>query len=123
MTTPRARSDAADRLTRVSGGLALLWGAVLLARGRDVWVAVDDRAPTRVDERALRVLGVRHLMQGGAQVVAPARFQRLFIAVDVAHAVSMVAVAAVDERRRRPALVSGAAAGALAWVSAAAYRW
>ncbi|MEP6630352.1 MAG: hypothetical protein ABJA89_07760 [Lapillicoccus sp.] len=123
MTTSRARTDAADRLTRVTGALGLMWGVVLMARGRDVWVAVDGRVPARVDELALPVLGVRHFMQGGAQVMAPGRFQRLFVGVDVAHALSMVAVAAVDERRRRPALVSGVAAGAIAWLSATAYRW
>ncbi len=121
LTSP-ASSGSADRLARLTGAAAVVWGGVLLVRGRDVWRAVDGRAPGEVDELALRFLGVRHLVQGGSQLLAPARFQQLFIGVDVVHALSMAAVAALDEPRRRPALLTGGAAAVTALLATAARR-
>jgi hypothetical protein len=60
------------------------------------------------------VLGCRHLAQGALQALAPARLQRLWVAVDVTHAVSMVVLAALDPGRRQPAIVSAAVAAASA---------
>lgn len=122
MPSVAARPAGAGRLARVAGAAAVLWGGLLLARGRDVWLAVDRRPPGEVDELAITVLGLRHLAQGGAQLVAPDRFHRVFVGVDVLHAASMVALAAVDEPRRRPALVSAAAAAAAALLAVAARR-
>lgn len=100
----------ADRLARVSGVAAAVWGGALLVRGRALWVAVDGREPDDVDRLAVGFLGLRHLVQGAVQAAEPGRFQRVGVAVDVVHAASMLALAAVDERRRRPALVSAGAA-------------
>lgn len=112
-----------DRLARATGVAAALWGAALLTAGRDVWFVVDGRVPSPGDEAAVRFLGARHLGQGMLQAAMPGRFQRLFVAVDVTHAVSMFWLAAADERRRRPALVSGSAAlGAAALTLAARWR-
>lgn len=121
-TTHRRDGAAADRLARLTGVVAVAWGGVLLVRGRDVWLAVDGRPPGELDELALRFLGLRHLVQGASQVVAPARFQRAFVAVDVLHAVSMAALAVVDEPRRRPALLTGGTAAVTALLAVAARR-
>jgi hypothetical protein len=103
-------SRDSDRLARASGVAAAVWGAALLAVGGRVWTVVAGRPPAEVDKRALRVLGARHLVQGVAQASAPALGQRFFAGVDAAHAASMVWLAVVDDRRRRPAVVSGVAA-------------
>jgi hypothetical protein len=100
------------------GLLGIAWGTALLTSGPAIWRSVDDRGPAEGDRVALTFLGARHVATGVSQLVFPSRFQRLQIAIDVVHAVSMVGLAAVDPPRRRPALVSagvallGAAAGA-----------
>jgi hypothetical protein len=119
MSRPTAGSD---RLSRTSGVLAALWGTALLTAGRDVWYVVDGRLPTPGDAAAVRFLGARHLTQGLLQAAMPSRFQRLYLAVDVTHAASMFWLAAVDERRRRPAVVSGVAALVAGTVTLAARR-
>jgi hypothetical protein len=119
MSRPTAGSD---RLSRTSGVLAALWGTALLTAGRDVWYVVDGRLPTPGDAAAVRFLGARHLTQGLLQAAMPSRFQRLYLAVDVTHAASMFWLAAVDDRRRRPAVVSGVAALVAASVTLAARR-
>ncbi|MEP6648730.1 MAG: hypothetical protein ABJA74_02300 [Lapillicoccus sp.] len=111
-----------DRLARASGIAAALWGTLLLTKGREVWVLADGRDPSGPDEAALRFLGARHLLQGVVQTAAPSRFQRLYVGVDLTHAVSMGWLAAVDERRRRMGLVSGGAALAAAALTLAAQR-
>jgi hypothetical protein len=111
-----------ERLSRRAGIASALWGTTLLAAGRDLWYVLDGHRPGAVDEAAVRFLGTRHLTQGTLQATMPTRFQRLYVAVDVTHAASMFWLAAVDERRRRPALVSGAAALASAAVTLAARR-
>ena len=100
------------------GLLGIAWGTALLTSGPSIWRSVDGRVPTGGDRVALTFLGTRHVVTGVSQLAFPSRFQRLQIAIDVIHAVSMVGLAAVDPPRRRPALVSagaavlGAAAGA-----------
>ncbi len=106
-------------LIRGAGLLGTAWGVVLLTRGRKVWAAVEDSLPGPVDEVAISLLGVRHLLQGAAQLSAPARFQRTFVAVDVIHAATMLALAAADRGRRRPALLSAGVAAASAVVTVA----
>ena len=101
--TMSGATAGSDRLSRTGGVLAALWGTALLTAGRDVWYVVDGRRPTPGDEAAVRFLGARHLTQGLLQAAMPSRFQRLYVAVDVTHAASMFWLAAVDERRRRPA--------------------
>jgi len=115
-------TPASDRLSRRAGIASALWGAALLTAGRDLWYVLDGHRPGAVDAVAVRFLGTRHLTQGTLQATMPSRFQRLYVAVDVTHAASMFWLAAVDERRRRPALVSGAAALTSAAVTLAARR-
>lgn len=118
----RESSGASDRLVRLTGVGSAVWGLVLLVRGDEIWRMVDDRAPTQVDVAAVRVLGTRHLAEGVTQAVLPHRFQELYVGVDLIHAASMVGLAAVDERRRRPALASAAVAVAAAVFTLAARR-
>ncbi|SDT31816.1 hypothetical protein SAMN04488543_3707 [Friedmanniella luteola] len=84
------------------------WGALLLARGDGLWRALTGRAPSASERGVVTVLAVRHLGQGLLQTLAPTRLPRLWRATDLAHAASMVALAAADPARRRPALLSGA---------------
>jgi hypothetical protein len=80
----------------------------------------------RVDRRAravVRILGARYLAQAAMISSAPRTPLAPVIgaAVDVMHALSMVALAAVDRRRRRLALADAGAATAFAaagWRSA-----
>ncbi len=111
MTTQRP-----DLLMRSVGGFGVAWGAVLLAGVGRFRRVVQDRPPSRGEMFAVRVLGARHLAQGTAEAIAPRRGRRLWPFVDLTHAASMVALAAVDPDRRRPALVSAgvAALGAAA---------
>jgi hypothetical protein len=97
-------------LPRVVGAAGLAWGAVLLARGDQVWRAVEGRAPDEVEQLATQVLGVRHQVQGLAQLVAPRASGGVVVAVDVLHASSMAALAVVSPRHRRAALVTGGVA-------------
>ena len=122
VATMAGATAGSDRLSRTSGVLAALWGTALLKAGPDVWYVVDGRRPTPGDEAAVRFLGARHLTQGLLQVAMPSRFQGLYIAVDFTHAASMFWLAAVSERCRRPATVSGVAALATATVTLAARR-
>ena len=92
-------SPDSDRLARASGIAACVWGTVLLVKGRELWLLVDGQ-PLPVDEVAIRILGLRHLVQGVVQTAMPSRFQRPIIGIDVSHAASMFWLAGVDERRR-----------------------
>jgi hypothetical protein len=84
--------------------------------------------PTQVTGRlsnrgreVLRVLGARQVAQALVTGRAPtAAVLWLGAEVDVAHATSMVALAAIDRRYRRPALVDAAVATAFALAGAAA---
>lgn len=118
----RRSSPASDRLVRVIGVGSAVWGLALLARGRRVWTLVDERQPTEADLAAVRFLGVRHLAEGMTQAALPHRFQELYVGVDLTHALSMIGLAAVDERRRRPALTSGAVAVGAAVLTLVARR-
>jgi hypothetical protein len=71
----------------------------------------------RAGALAVRVLGIRHLGQAVALWLWPGRSSlRLGGTVDVLHGVSMAVLAAVGGSRRRAALASMLAAGALAAV-------
>ena len=102
------------RRQRALGMAGIVWGSALLTVGPGVWRLLDERDPTDVDRIALRFLGVRHVVTGVAQVAIPSRFQRLEIGIDLIHTATMLALAAVDPRRRRPALVTAAVASASA---------
>ena len=97
-------------LPRVAGAAGLAWGALLLARGDEVWQAVEGRAPGDVERLATQVLAVRHQVQGLAQLAAPRATSGVVVAVDVVHAATMAALAAASPSRRRAALATGAVA-------------
>ena len=113
------RRSRANRPVRAVGAAGLAWGTVILAAGPPIWRRLANHEPSEVDEVALRVLGARHVATGTTQVLCPRRFQRVEIAIDLIHASSMVALAALDPSRRRPALVTAAVAvaGAAALVT------
>ena len=99
-----------DRLMRVLGIGGIAWGSAVLTAGPAIWRYLDDRGPTEVDQLALRLLGTRHVATGLTQVFFPRHLQRLEIAVDLIHTATMVALAAADPPRRRPALVTAGVA-------------
>lgn len=105
---------------RAVGATSAAWGALLLAAGSEVWLAVDARRPGEFERRATSVLGVRHLLQGLAQVGAPGPTVVPVVAVDLTHAASMAWLARRDPHYRRPALVSGGVALVSALVTATA---
>jgi hypothetical protein len=104
-------SRLAARETRlVAAGTGAL-GAVLLLRPDAVAKACSG--PDAVPRAwIVRALGGRMLLQALAQAVFPDR--RLLdagVATDAAHGASMVALAALSRRYRRPATMSAAVAG------------
>ena len=113
-STPRAQwNDAAA--TRLQGAANVVLGAALLARGHRWWAASTGRDPTAIESSALVVLAIRELAEGLAQLTAPTLLRRIWLVVDLAHAASMVLVAALRPQLRRPAMVSaGVAAGSAA---------
>jgi hypothetical protein len=97
-------------LPRVAGAGGIAWGVVLLARGDEVWQAVEGRAPGDVERLATQVLAVRHQVQGLAQLAAPRATSGVVVVVDVVHAATMAALAAASPSRRRATLATGAVA-------------
>jgi hypothetical protein len=102
--------------TEVQGMAGAAWGFAVLAGGRRLWVEVTGRPPTTIERAGIAVLGGRQLAQGLAQAGAPDRLRRTWVAVDLAHAVSMVLLAR-NRTLRRPALLSAGFAGTSAAVS------
>ncbi|EWT00366.1 hypothetical protein N865_16050 [Intrasporangium oryzae NRRL B-24470] len=105
---------------RVVGAAGAAWGVVLLARGAEVWRAVDATRPGENERLATTALGARHVLQGLAQAAAPRLTVAPVIGVDLVHAASMAWLAGRDPRYRRPAVVSGGVALLSALVTATA---
>lgn len=103
-------SNDNHRLARALGVAGIAWGTAILTAGPPLWRRLDDQGPTEGDQIALRFLGARHVATGVTQVLFPSRFQRLEITIDLIHTATMVALAAADPPRRRPALVTAAVA-------------
>lgn len=101
-----------SRSLRPVGLAGIGWGALLLWRGPTLFRRVQGRIPSSSERDAITVLGVRHAMQGLAQLLVPHHFGRLYAAIDGVHAASMVAVAVVRPARRRAAMLSAAVAAA-----------
>ena len=93
--------------SRLIGLAGAAWGGVLLVWGDDLWRAVERRDPGDTERLVTRVLGVRHLAQGLAQVAAPSALRGPVVVVDALHAASMLPVVLVDPGHRRAALLSG----------------
>ncbi len=104
------RALAAATAWRLVGVATALWGGSLLYRGTELWSAVSGTRPERLEEHAVRVLGVRHLVQGVFEAVLPGRLPRALVVIDVLHAASMLPLALAPSPRRRPVLVSAAVA-------------
>jgi hypothetical protein len=91
-----------------------LGGACLASPAR---VLDTLRAPDRHDprtQRVTRVLGARLVVQGVADLALGAWTRRPGIAVDLAHAASMLPLAVISEHHRRSALASAACAAGIA---------
>ncbi|GAB3878752.1 hypothetical protein [Terrabacter terrigena] len=95
---------------RFAGTIGIAWGAVLFAYPDDVWQRVAGRGCTQDEQLVTQVLGLRHLAQGLAELVAPRAVRRPAAAVDAAHALSMLALAAWRREYAPPALASAAVA-------------
>lgn len=102
------------RGTRPLAGAHLAQAVLLLAQPPTILhgIAGNQDVPPAW---TVRVLGVRTLIQGAAEASRPSRgVLRLGVAVDLAHAASMLVAAFVWPRYRRAALASAAGASASA---------
>jgi hypothetical protein len=90
--------------------LRTIWGSVLTASPGLVLSAAheDSTTPARA---VLRLLGLRHVVQGTVLAAKPEEgLVRAGAAVDLLHATTAFGFAAVSQRWRRTALLSGVAA-------------
>ncbi|WP_323097438.1 hypothetical protein [Intrasporangium sp. YIM S08009] len=95
---------------RVAGAAGTAWGAVLFTCPDEVWQRVTGRGCTADEQLVTQLLGLRHLAQGIAELVAPGVVRRPAALVDVSHALSMVGLAAWRREYARPALASAGVA-------------
>lgn len=102
--------NAATTPVRVAGALGVAWGSALLAGPEPLWRAVTGSGPHETDLLAARALGVRHVVQGLAQVAAPAHLRGLYVTVDLLHAATMLPLALRPGRRRRAGVLTTAVA-------------
>jgi hypothetical protein len=91
-----------------------LGGVCLMAPDQVLDVVGGADRHDRTTRLVARVLGGRLVLQGGADLVLGRRTRRLDAVVDLAHAASMVPLAVRWPAHRRTALVSAAAASAIA---------
>jgi len=96
-------------------------GLVELAGPDQPWLAqLWDRPPDGRVRLASKVLAARNLTTAALLTRQPSRrVRRALAAVDGLHAASMVGLALISRRYRRPALVNAAMATTLALVTAA----
>ena len=80
--------------------------------------ACTGQVPSLRARRVARVLGIRHLAQAAVTAWAPG-LVAAGAAIDVCHAVSMLALAAASQPMRRAELADGLAAATLAVVEPA----
>ncbi|MDN5760747.1 MAG: hypothetical protein L0H41_00305 [Microlunatus sp.] len=104
-------SVSSGSLVRAIGIAGASWGVLQLTRGPAIWTSLEGDQPSGTESGVIAVLGGRHLAQGLAEAVWPNHGQAWWAVVDLTHAASMVAFAAVGrDRYRRVALCSGAVA-------------
>jgi hypothetical protein len=114
---------------RLMQGVRLVWGGLLLVAPGIALEAITGRPATRSQERLLRVLGARHLLQGGVDLVRPTRgLLRAGVAVDLLHAATCAGAVALSPEWRRAALIDGTgavgfAAGGLARARPGPFRY
>jgi hypothetical protein len=101
-----------------------IWGAVELVEPAVIGRALLGHEPDDAVQGVMRILGARHLVQAAAVGLTGGKLHSAGGVVDLLHAGSMVALAAMDARRRRTASVSAcvALAFAVAEFAAAARR-
>jgi hypothetical protein len=86
----------------------LTWGGLLTTMPGRVLRTLTGRPATRSQVAVLRVLGTRHLLQGGLDLARPTRGAlRAGAAVDLLHASTCAAAIAFLPAWRRAALVDG----------------
>ena len=106
-------------LSRLVAGAWLGLGALLVLRPEQALAVVGQSAPRPALVGITRALGARTALQNVVVLAAPTRpVVRGGAAVDVAHALSMLAAALRWPAYRRAALASGALAAAAAAASA-----
>ena len=102
-------------------GIRLVWGGLLMIAPGAVIDVFD--APSTPPLRALiRLLGVRHLLQGVSELHNGGEPSRLGSLVDALHGASAVVFGIVDARRRRLAFSDAVVAGAFAATGAPCAR-
>ncbi|HEY2272804.1 MAG TPA: hypothetical protein VGH30_08515 [Jatrophihabitantaceae bacterium] len=102
-------------MLRAIAGAQAAVGTALAARPDAATRMAGIKSPDAPPAWLVRVLGVRMAAQAGLELLAPSTDVALLGAgVDVTHAASMFAVAAVSRRYRRGAVVSGAIASGFA---------
>lgn len=114
--TGASDGSSLTRNLRALTAARVLYGVVLLGFPRTLVSDLGGRREDRAVRVIARLLGVRHLVE--AAVVERHHSRSWILAdatVDGAHAGTMLAVAAVDRRRRRLALTNALVAGALTW--------
>jgi hypothetical protein len=93
----------------------LAWGGLLTTMPGRVLRTLTGRPATRSQVAVLRVLGTRHLLQGGLDLARPTRGAlRAGAAVDLLHASTCAGAIAFLPAWRRAALVDGPGAMAFA---------
>ena len=112
---------AATGLRRARPIVIAAAGLPLVTFPRQVGALVAGAA--RPDPRIVWLLGARMVGQGVALLVRPSTAMwRLGSAVDAAHGTSMVGLAVLSRRYRRPAVISAAVAATSAWLEIASVR-
>ena len=97
-----------DGRARLAGVIGISWGTALFAYPGEVWQRVAGRGCNDDEQLVTQLLGLRHIAQGAAQVLAPRAVRRPAVLVDTAHAASMLALAAW-RREYAPAALASAA--------------
>lgn len=108
--------SAADRpAPSVFAALRSGYGVLLVAMPATMVSIMGGAQADRRSAAVARVLGVRQIVQGAVTAGRPGpAVLALGAEVDVAHSVSMLALAMLDRTRRRTALVDASVAGTLA---------
>jgi hypothetical protein len=93
---------ARGRVSRLALTARAVWGATLVVAPRTVLEQIGGPASPRWATGVVRVLGARHLLQCGFEVVGGA--SGLGVAADLLHAATDIGLAVADRQWRRAAL-------------------
>lgn len=92
--------------------MRLAWGLCLLLRPADTLRLLGDARPDQQARVTVRLLGVRHAVQAVMSGPSPGpAMLAVGVWTDAVHAASAVALAGLDQRRRRLALLDTTVAG------------